>query len=234
MQRNFCREVDDIVLCNPEDVLKALKNNTAIINWLNFIANEYTPPKSTDILLIYPCTSVKPYYESRSYKALYKTLNRFNSQKSRVHLMTISEPFGLVPEEFYNLGWRYDCPGLFEWWCKRNGETFNKEYLNEAIDILSSSVGEFLKRAYLEGFYQNVFAFLRSYSSSLLKKQDHTHRRIIEQAKDYADININIMPSKDVVKEIVDNSGAFAWDMYGVAHPQAQDYLFNRLGEVLI
>src|SRR2546425_30016 len=104
---------------SPAQVLNGMTKAGEVTRWLSFIQKNYKPP-SRDLLLIYPCSTEKPYSRSRSYKQLYKTLNSLGQDRARIHLVTISEPFGLVPEEFYSAwsNW-YDCPGLFEWWCDK-------------------------------------------------------------------------------------------------------------------
>jgi archaeosine synthase len=147
--------------------------------------------------------------------------------------MTISEPFGLIPEEFQDRkDWNYDCPGLFEWWCKRNGQTFSKEKLNKCIEILGDYTAKFLEKAQREGCYSKIVAFVRTYTSQLVKRDDHTHRKIIERAAKIAGVQVDILPPKKLVSRIVKERGRFAWDRYGVAHPIAQNFLLNYLREV--
>lgn len=220
-------------LLNPEQVYNALISDQRVIDWLTFIAYHYKPTRR-ELLLLYPCTAVKPYSSSRSYKALYKTLAKLGDKRQRVHLITISEPFGLIPQEFQRDGqWDYDCPGLFRWWCIRNGQPFSKEKLDKSIEILAKYTAEFLKRVHREGLYCKAVAFVRTYSSSLSINDDHTHRRIIEKASEISNVIVDILPPKELVAKIVTEKGRLAWDMYGVAHPIAQDYLLNYLNEAL-
>lgn len=227
------RKRKKLELLNPEEVYIALIHNQKISQWLNSISNHYSPPHKR-ILLIYPCTSIKPYSKSRSYRALFRTLSALNNKRKDIHLMTISEPFGLIPEEFQDRqDWDYDCPGLFEWWCNRNGQTFSKEKLNKCIEILADYTAEFFKKAHREECYSKIVAFVRTYTSQLKIKDDHTHRRIIEGAAKIADVEVDIIPPKRLVSKIVKERGRFAWDMYGVAHPLAQNYLLNYLRGLL-
>lgn len=239
--RKFLENINDgwdrkgtkLELLNPDEVYKALISNTKIIKWLTFISNHYRLPHKK-ILLIYPCTATKPYSKSRSYRVLSKTLSALNEKREHIHLMTISEPFGLIPEEFHdeeNLD--YDCPGLFEWWCNRNGQTFSKEKLDSCIEILAKYTAKFFEKAHREGCYSKIVAFVRTYTSQLEIKDDHTHRRIIEKAAEIAGVKVDILPSKRLVSKIVKERGRFAWDMYGVAHPIAQKYLLNYLKRFL-
>lgn len=225
---------------NPEAVYQALVSNSEVKRWLEFISNHYLP-ESKDVLLIYPCSTEKPYESSRSYKQLFKTLSRLEEQRNRIHLVTISEPFGLVPEEFYGKttnwhDWKndwYDCPGLFEWWCNRFGQTYSKVYADKSIDILASYVAQFLEKAMRTNRYTTVIGFVRTFSSRLEVKHDHTHRRILEKASRMAGGGVELLPPKSFVSKLVRQRGHYAWDMYGVAHPQAQEYLLGRLRRIL-
>ena len=46
-------------------------------------------------------------------------------------------------------------------------------------------------------------------------------------------VKVKILPPRKIVKRIVDKRGKFAWDMYGVAHPDAQKYLKRVLEQVI-
>ena len=225
---------------NPQEVYIALKNNIEVKKWLRFISNHYIPPKAK-VLLIYPCSAEKPYHKSRSYKILYNTLAKLEEKRRKIHIVTISEPFCLIPEEFYGKrnAWHdwedswYDCPGLFEWWCKKYGQPYSKEYLEKCVQILATHVAKFFMKAKTRKSYSKIVAFVRSYSSGLKVKDDHTHRRIVELAAQIAKVRVDILPPKQVVAEIVLRKGRLAWDMYGIAHPMAQDYLLKYLKKVL-
>lgn len=219
----------NLCLYNPREVYEALKSNWKVISWLDNIAHKYTPPVGKQVLLIYPCSALKPYHMSRSYRALYRTLNSLgNRMRSLIHVVTISEPFGIVPEEYYNkwTEW-YDCPGLFEWWCRRFGQPYDREYVNECIKILAQYVSQFLKRT--ADSYKIRIAFIRTYSSRLKVNSNHTHRRIIELASKKSGIDIRLLPPKEIIRYIVETRGSRAWDYYGVAHPIAQEYLRNYI-----
>jgi len=214
---------------NPTEVLAALEHNDDVRSWLSYVGNHYIPP-TKDILLVYPCSTEKPYHKSRSYRQLFDTLSRLGPDRKRIHLMTISEPFGLVPEEFYatNSNW-YDCPGLFQWWCAKYRQRYSKEDLNRCIEILAFHVARFLTKAKRRRSYKKMLAFVRTWSSSLQAKDDHTHRRILQKAASIADVRLEFCPRKRVVRRIVRKNGRLAWDMLGVAHPLAQEHLLNHL-----
>lgn len=216
---------------NPRDVYQGLKKNNDIRNWHRFMNQKFNPKKKK-ILLIYPCSTIKPYDKSRSYQQLYKNLDKLNGTRENLQIMTISEPFGLVPEEYYSKFNWYDCPGLFEWWCKRYGQEFDKEYLDKSIEIIADNIGRSIKRANKKRRYKKIIAFVRTFSSNLEKKQDHTHRRMLELAAKKYNLNIEILPTKNQIKKLVKNNGSFAWDMYGVAHPFMLKSLIRKLNQL--
>ncbi|MEM5782713.1 MAG: DUF5591 domain-containing protein [Candidatus Aenigmatarchaeota archaeon] len=232
--------ITSLCFYNPKEVYDALVKNKEVKKWLTFISNHYTPPVAK-ILLIYPCSNTKPYYKSRSYKILFKSLAKLGEKRKDVHVITISEPFALIPEEFYGKktkwhDWKnrwYDCPGLFEWWCRRHNQPYSREYAEKCIDILANHVAKFFKKVKMKKGSCKIVAFVRTYSSMLKIKNDHTHRRIIEKAAKIAKVNIEILPDKKLVSKIVKKHGKMAWDMYGVAHPLAQKYLLKYLKSVL-
>ncbi|MCC6004025.1 MAG: DUF5591 domain-containing protein [Thermofilum sp.] len=223
----------ELCFYSPLEVYKALtSSNGRVLEWLSFVSEKYTPPPDKTILLLYPCSAVKPYNLSRSYKALYSTLEKLPEEtRRRIHLVTISEPFGLVPEEFYEQ-WNewYDCPGLFEWWCKKHGIDYDVELVSKSIDILASYIARYLQRT--KNNYIRRLAFVRTFTSSL-KPSNSTHRRIVELASERSGVYVELHPPAEIVKRIVELRGGRAWDFYGVAHPLAQEYLGVLLRETV-
>ena len=172
---------------------------------------------------------------------LYRTLSKLGDDRRRIHLATISEPFGLVPEEFYDKktwwhDWKnewYDCPGLFEWWCKKYERPYSEEEASQCIRILARNIALFLKKVKSKRRYKKIIAFVRTYSSNLKRTRDQTHRRMIEKAVEMSGMKVQIMPPRALISRIVKRKRGFAWDMYGVSHPEAQEYLFKELRALL-
>lgn len=222
------------------ETLDCLRRNRQVKLWLEFVANHYVP-KHHDVLLIYPCSADKPYDMSRSYVQLYRTLSRLGKDRERVHVVTVSEPFGLVPEEFYGKktrwhDWRndwYDCPGLFKWWCKTHGTRYSEAEADESIRILSRYIARFLRKVESRRRYKKIIAFVRTLSAGLKETRDQTHRRILKEAASISGVKIRMIPGSRTISRIVQESGPYAWDMYGVAHPRAQEYLYRQLRNIL-
>jgi len=233
----------DLILRNPYEVYIAITQNEDIKRWHKFISEYYLPPPGKKIFLFYPCSNTKPYTEARSYKLLFKNLASLGEKRKFVHVLTVSEPFALVPEEFFNKktewydwknGW-YDCPGLFKWWCKKVGETYDEYYAQLCIDILAKVIKNFLNRlslAYTSNDFKCI-GFVRTMSSSLRVISDHTHRKILEKAGANSKIKIELLPSRSFIKSLVQKRGHIAWDFYGVAHPLSQRYLIKKINYYL-
>lgn len=233
----------ELILRNPLEVYRALMSNEKIRKWHTFISEHYLPPRDKLLLLFYPCSAIKPYTASRSYRALFKTLAKLGSKRKLVHVITVSEPFALVPEEYYNRetewhDWKhdwYDCPGLFEWWCKKYGEVYDRYYVEKCLDILSNVVAKFLKRLRVHRLLKDLLlvGFIRTYSSSLRITLNNTHRIILEKAMKKSNTSITLLPSKSFIRSLIKRKGRVAWDFYGVAHPECQKYLLRKLRTML-
>ena len=223
-----------IVLLNPRAVLRAITNDGRIRRWLEYMAYEYVPPDDKEILLFYPCSNVKPYYKSRLYKALYITLGKLGQDREKIHVISVSEPFGMVPEDLYShfdrMGW-YECPGLFRWWCQKNGQPYEPNLVRKCIDTLAEYVATFLTRT--RKVYKARIAFVRTVSSGLRRRLDHTHANIVERASYISKVYVKLLPPISLISEIIKRRGRLAWDFYGVAHPIAQDFLLMYLRQML-
>jgi len=222
-----------IVLLNPRAVFRAITNNEFIREWLEYIAYEYVPPGDKKVLLFYPCSNVKPYYRSRLYKALYITLSKLGQDREKIHVVSVSEPFGIIPEDLYSyfdrIGW-YECPGLFKWWCQKSKQPYEPELVRKCIDILADYVATFLIRT--REVYKVRIAFVRTVSSGLKRRLDHTHANIVEKASHISGVYVELLPPTSLVSEIIKQRGRLAWDFYGVAHPIAQDFLLMYLKRI--
>jgi archaeosine synthase len=242
MKRNIIIR-SDLILRNPYEVYTAITQNENIKKWHKFISEYYLPPPGKKILLFYPCSKTKPYTEARSYKLLFKNLANLGEKRKLIHILTVSEPFALVPEEFFNRktkwydwenGW-YDCPGLFKWWCKKVSETYDEYYAQLCIDLLANVIRDFLNRlslAYVGNNFKCI-GFVRTMSSSLRVTSDHTHRKILEKAAANSKIKIELLPPRSFIRSLVRKKGQAAWDFYGVSHPLSQRYLIKKISHYL-
>lgn len=88
-------------------------NDPIIVDWVNYICNEYKVPNGLDdVLILLPCSARKPYSSSRSHKAFRRAINH-----SSAHEVMVTSPLGLVPrdlEEVWPAG-HYDIPVTGDW-----------------------------------------------------------------------------------------------------------------------
>jgi queuine/archaeosine tRNA-ribosyltransferase len=60
------------------------------------LQQKFAPPEDKDVLLLIPCSQVKPYSESRTHSVLW---NKLGAQTDRIHKVTVSGMYGPVPQE---------------------------------------------------------------------------------------------------------------------------------------
>jgi len=98
------------------------------------ISKRYTKPKLTKILLLLPCSSKKPYLQSKSHSFFRKVLNKI-SNRNIVHEVILTSPLGIVPRELENFypAAHYDISTIGKW------SRDEKEMLQDMLD-------EFLKK----------------------------------------------------------------------------------------
>ena len=84
-----------------------------ILDWVDFITNEYQSPEGLDdVLILLPCSARKPYSSSRSHKS-FRNAMKHNAG----HEVMVTSPLGLVPrdlEEVWPAG-HYDIPVTGDW-----------------------------------------------------------------------------------------------------------------------
>jgi archaeosine synthase len=227
---------EEMELLTPEETLELLKNESSEVSqWLKYIKSQYKPPEHVDILLLAPCASEKPMPESRTYEAIAETLDRYpEQQKNRIHLVTVSEPMGLIPYEFQDCDtWLYDCPALFKWWCKENDKEWNDNAQDTALRILGEHIAGFLDRSQRESWYDQHIACVRHLTSHGNTSQDQTHRRMLERAQAISGASLDWYPTEETIKTLTENVGKMAWQMMGISHPHPQAELASVLDNAL-
>ena len=89
------------------------RNDPAVVDWIQYIEQEYRCPKEqNDVLILLPCSARKPYRTSRSHKRFLD-----NIRNSSPHQVMVTAPLGLVPRDLERI-WpacHYDIPVTGEW-----------------------------------------------------------------------------------------------------------------------
>ena len=99
--------------------------------WQDYISRIYKKPDK-DIALFLPCSKKKPYYNSRTHKAIRRTITGFDWYK-KLHIIVISNP-GVIPIEFadkypfnaYDWNERYETKAIMKQYIKINTERVKK------------------------------------------------------------------------------------------------------------
>ena len=100
-----------------------------ILDWVDFMTNQYTPPEGLDnILVLLPCSARKPYSLSRSHRSFHRAMNH-----NSTHEVMVTSPLGLVPrdlEQTWPAGY-YDIPVTGDW---------TQDEINRVTQMLDSLV----------------------------------------------------------------------------------------------
>ena len=106
-------------------------NDPIILDWVDYICNDYSRPNGLDdVLILLPCSAKKPYSASRSHKAFRRAINH-----SSAHEVIVTSPLGLVPrdlEEVWPAGY-YDIPVTGDW---------TQDEINRVTKMLDSLVSK--------------------------------------------------------------------------------------------
>jgi archaeosine synthase len=87
-----------------------------VTSWVDRILDRYSPPSSTRVLLLLPCSARKPYSRSRTHKRISDALSRVRNRWT-VHEVILTSPLGAVPRELERMypAAHYDIPVSGDW-----------------------------------------------------------------------------------------------------------------------
>ena len=167
-------------------------NRPEIVRYRKRLAENYSPPKETKILVLLPQTREKPFHKSKEQKTFSKALKRKLGEKIRLlHICTYAAPFGVVPnelDEVYPLS--------------QNELAFPLD--EETLDYVAKQVAEFLKRTNYERVFllENVEEWkgkIESSCASMCEKKGislftvKTKEWTKKTAEDLAELVANVM-----------------------------------------
>jgi archaeosine synthase alpha-subunit len=97
-------------------VLAEAHRRPEMVRFRERLIERYRPPPSKTVLLLVPCSKTKPYRRSRSHRRLLGALEGVRPLE-RVHVVSVSSPIGLVPQELEDLfpARHYDIPVTGDW-----------------------------------------------------------------------------------------------------------------------
>jgi len=75
-------------------------NRPEVVRHRKRIAERYSNPENSDILLLIPQNATKPFHKSREYREATKVVNKAIGEKAnRIHVCFYAAPFGVIPTE---------------------------------------------------------------------------------------------------------------------------------------
>ena len=135
-----------------------------IARYTRRIMNGYRPPEAMKIAVLVPCSNIKPYLYSKSHRLFYDAISQSRAATS-VHLLTVTSPLGVVPEELETVypAAHYDIPVTGMW----------------SPDEKSRST-EMLLRILRRGKYEMVISHLED-------EREFVNQALSEEGIDYTD-----------------------------------------------
>ncbi len=157
-----------------------------IVRYVNRVSERYTPPP-LKIALLVPCSHRKPYFLSRSHRLFLEAV-RASGHSDQVHLVTVTSPLGVVPEELETVfpAASYDIPVTGHW---------SHEEKERSIALLSSLISK--------GGYELVI-------SHLADERDFINRALESAGVRYVDTSMGNTRSAESLRrltEAVDSAG---------------------------
>ena len=104
--------------------------------WHSRVEERFTPPKNTELVLLFPCSAKKPYSFSRSHTLYRKAVKEaLGSGVFRAHELILTSPFGVVPREWEWLA-KYDIVVTGHW---------GEEEIKPAAELLAKTLEKYPK-----------------------------------------------------------------------------------------
>jgi len=102
-----------------------------ILDWVDFISNDYeSPTELDDVLILLPCSARKPYSSSRSHRSFRRAIKH-----NAGHEVIVTSPLGLVPRDLEEV-WparHYDIPVTGDW---------TRDEINRVTNMLDALVAK--------------------------------------------------------------------------------------------
>ncbi|WP_297500670.1 archaeosine synthase subunit alpha [Thermococcus sp.] len=125
MQKETVYFISDASIRRPE-----------VRRWHSRIIERFTPPKNTELVLLFPCSARKPYSFSRSHTLYRKVVKEaLGPGISKVHELILTSPFGVVPRELEWLA-KYDIVVTGHW---------SEEEIKPAARLLAKTLEKYPK-----------------------------------------------------------------------------------------
>lgn len=194
----------DMVAYTPGETLTLL-NKPEVVSWHKNIVSFSIPDKYKQIIFV-PCAKTKPWDKEHSKRSLsYRSYHQIIDMSDRgeippVYFVTISEPLGVVPQDFWSNFPQYDNPGLFredylrtgmykDDWIKKFGERrhlpFDGNAYMQSINILGYVIGRFIQNNHLN---RTILTFVDSIDGT-----PTTHGDMLNVAMSkLSDFNLNL------------------------------------------
>jgi hypothetical protein len=185
-----------------------LLHHPKIQQWHTKMRQWQVPSRYRTIAFV-PCAKTKPWEgPSVARSVLYSAYNQLRSEQDQVYFVTISEPLGVVPMDFWSQFPQYDNPGLFHDDALRSGMLseqwkdspagkkmivpFDEAAYQKSINLLGIEIGAWMQAHKDRSFV--AFVANSDYSPS-------THEQMLQVASQASGLSIESFFKKPVARK---------------------------------
>ncbi len=130
--------------------------------WHSRVAERFTPPENTELVLLFPCSAKKPYSFSRSHTLYRKAVkDALGSGVFRVHELILTSPFGVVPREWEWLA-KYDIVVTGHW---------GEEEIKPAAELLAKTLEKYPKDVPIIAHLDEAYVEIAKLASEMSRRE---------------------------------------------------------------
>ena len=214
MQSFFLENKDKNIILpeerNYDEILGFKLNHHHFNQAFKWILNKFKPNPSKNIALFTTCSSVKPYYNSPTFKPVLNYLKENFKKFSNIHWLVISNSCAPIPEELH---------ASFPFYAYESDlRKYTKKDCNEYKLLTINRLSEYLKK----NPYDYYVGLIRPNS---------IQKSVLSIISDKLGINIKFFPSEEI-KEKIEALGTGYWCRMGLKFEYTLLELKNYLNEI--
>ncbi len=149
--------------------------------WQDYFVRFYKRPKDKNVVLFLPCSKRKPYYKSRTHKAIRRMIAGFPFYKN-MHIVVISNP-GVIPIEYSD---KYPF-NAYDWDERKETKKIKEEYLKVTEERVKNYLKAQKYKRYLSYFRpesESGIALKNACKKLRIRLHDLCDKEVYEKVKD--------------------------------------------------
>ena len=225
-----------------------LLDHKDVINFREFVKDNYEPNYRSRIALLLPCAKGKPFSSSRTHKRVNKALNGILNGNSnlknveKVEEFIISEPLGVIPRKFEMIYPAASYDMTLDAWVPLDTINQNQE-LNDSSKFFSSiqknkEVSHKInkqKKIVINKISEEIYTFLEDYSHHfdyIVAYVRSTHRDMVKIAAKKANVDVIFVPDEKDMNTLKGYYGPVSWSLRGMRNTETLNILLEKLNRL--